>query len=39
MNNKGKWTGYSVDLIYLIHKRLEKRTQSTHKIKLERRDY
>ena len=20
VNNKGKWTGYSVDLIYLIHK-------------------
>ena len=34
VNNKGKWTGYSVDLIYLIHKRLEKELNQPIKLNL-----
>ncbi|MDJ0728769.1 MAG: amino acid ABC transporter substrate-binding protein [Crocosphaera sp.] len=34
VNNKGKWTGYSVDLIHLIHKRLEKELNQPIKLNL-----
>ncbi len=34
VNKKGKWTGYSVDLIHLIHKRLEKELNQPIKLNL-----
>ncbi|MGK7959851.1 amino acid ABC transporter substrate-binding protein [Crocosphaera sp.] len=34
VNKKGKWTGYSVDLIHLIHKKLEKELNQPIKLNL-----
>ncbi len=34
VNKRGKWTGYSVDLIHLIHKRLEKDLNQPIKLNL-----
>ncbi|ACB51798.1 putative extracellular solute-binding protein, family 3 [Crocosphaera subtropica ATCC 51142] len=34
VNQRGKWTGYSVDLIHLIHKRLEKDLNQSIKLNL-----
>ncbi len=34
VNKQGKWTGYSVDLIHLVHKRLEKELNQPIKLNL-----